>query len=230
MTRPLRRLVADARTLGTLAALRSAPGWLLRPTYVGAVTTLHDPLPPVPPGIEVQLLPLRERDMADALAIDPRLSPAAIRRRLAAGEECVLVWHEGRATHCVWWTDHPVFLTYLGRRFRPLPGDRLCVDVTSRPAHRRRGIDAAAAIAYLHRLRDLGYRRALSLIASWNRPALGVALGRMHGQAAGTVGYWNLGVARRYVVSGGVRLDANGQVFIAAAEAAGVRSGPTPDQ
>lgn len=210
----VRRILALARVIGTVPTLRAAPRWLLRPIYVVAVTDLSRPLPPVPADLAVRLVPLRPGDMGEALAIDPRLTEAAVHRRLAEGEECVLVWHEGVATHCVWWTDHRVFLPYLGRAFRPLPGDRLCVDVASRPARRRRGIDAAAAIRYLHTLRELGYRRAVSLVASWNAPALAVALRRMHGEVAGTVGYWNLGLARYYVVSGKVRLDAGGCVHV----------------
>lgn len=209
-----RRILALARSIGTVPTLRAAPRWLLRPTYIVAVTDLSRPLPPVPADPAVRLVPLREGDMGEALAIDPRLTEAAICRRLAEGEQCVLVWHEGVATHCVWWTDHRVYLPYLGRAFQPLPGDRLCVDVASRPAWRGRGIDAAASVIYLHTLRELGYRRAMSLVASWNAPALAVALRRMRGEVAGTVGYWNLGLVRHYVVSGKVCLDAGGCVHL----------------
>jgi len=209
-----RRFVTLARLMGTVPALRTSVRWLVRRTYVVAVTDLSRPLPPVPMDVAVRLVPLRAEEVGEALAIDPRLTEPAIHRRRATGEECVLIWHEGVATHCVWWTDHPVYLPYLGRRFRPLPGDRFCVDTASRPAWRRRGIDTAASISYLHMSRDLGYRRAISLVASWNTPALHVALRRMHGEVAGTIGYWNLGLARRYVVSGRVCVDPGGDVSV----------------
>ena len=209
----MRRILAATRVIGVVPALRAAPRWLIRPTYGVHVTDLGGPLPPVPAGLDVQLAPLRDADVGEALAIDPRLSREAIRRRLAAGEECVLVWHEGEATHCVWWTDHPVFLPYLRSTFWPLAGDRFCVDVASRPIRRRRGIDTAAAITYLYRLRELGYRRVVSLVASWNAPARAVAL-RMHGSVVGTVGYWNLGFTRRHVVSGRVCLDSGRRVYV----------------
>jgi hypothetical protein len=209
-----RRFLTLARVLGTIPALRTSVRWLVRPHYVVAVTDLSRPLPPVPTDVEVRLMPLRAEEVREALAIDPRLTEAAIHRRRATGEECLLVWHAGVATHCVWCTDRPVYLPYLGRRFRPLPGDRVCVDVASRPAWRRRGIDTAASISYLHTSRDLGYRRAISLVASWNAPALNVALRRMYGEAAGTIGYWNLGLARCYRVSGTVCVDPGGDVYV----------------
>jgi hypothetical protein len=71
-----------------------------------------------------------------------------------------------------------------------------------------------ATVIAMHRARARGHRRLIGLIACWNRPALRVAEARLRRAVVGSVGYWALGRWRSPIVTGSVRLDDRGLVFV----------------
>ena len=97
---------------------------------------------------------------------------------------------------------------------RPLDGDLWVADVYTHPSYRRRGLYTTATAMAMHRARAAGHRRLIGLIAGWNRPALRVAEIRLQRAVVGSVGYWALGRRRPPIVTGSVRLDAAGYVFV----------------
>ena len=205
----LHRLVDHAHTLGPARVGRIASRWLFRRTFTAYVRDLSTPLPAVPPAGPLARAAIREADSATLERMDPALTLAEIRRRQAEGQEGYAWWLDGAPAHSYWITRESVRLLYLGRTFRPAPGDVFVVDAFTRADLRGRGIDRLSGLDYLHRVRAEGLRRSVALIASWNAPAHRVSRDRMGYTPVGSIGFRHALVARRYFATGLVRLDAD---------------------
>jgi GNAT superfamily N-acetyltransferase len=108
-----------------------------------------------------------------------------------------------------------VYLPYLGRVLRPLPGDQIVAGIYTSPRYRGHGIASAVMREGIVRARASGVVRLVWLAAWWNTRSLGLAE-QMASRVVGAVEYWALAGLRRYVVTGGVRIEDDGDVVIGA--------------
>jgi len=203
------RAVEVIRLVGLRRVLATEPRWMMQRKFLAFARDLTTPLPPVPldPVIRRTLGP---GDVAALRDLDPTLSADEIRRRWRDGQHAEGGWEGDRLVYVRWEARGPAYLRYLGCWLRPLPTDLLVVDEFTHPRTRGRGISTVASFRSLHRARDAGCRRSLALVAWWNRSALRVTRDHMGRRLVGTVGYWNLGVTRRYFATGELRLDRDG--------------------
>jgi GNAT superfamily N-acetyltransferase len=218
--------VADVvRTLGVREGLAVAPAWLLVQREFVAVAW---PIPPAAP--EVPLRPgvrcavLDEASLPAFMAHCPELTVQEIRRRWAAGLECMVLWHDSAIATYRWdatWSAGPIHLPYLDRFLRLAPGDSLVYDTRTLPASRRIRLGAELVTAAVERARRKGAKRLVGLIAGWNRASLSWA-GGLGWKRLGTVGYRRVGLRRRYfatgsmaIVDGEIRFPASGPPPIA---------------
>jgi len=208
------RLLDANRTLGIKRLLWVAPQWLLRQAYLVYVKDLRLPLPEVPAHESLRWTGFTETQIDRVLAINPALSEAEIRRRLREGQECLLAWIGESLVHYRWDATASPYLPFLGKTFRLLQEDILAPDIFTHPAFRGRGIQTASSIMALHRARDLGLSRFITMPAWWNVPSLRVNLQKTGRSVAGTVGFWNAGLCRYYFATGDVCLDKNGSIWI----------------
>jgi len=112
-----------------------------------------------------------------------------------------------------WDTTAPPHLWFLGRTLRLLEGDSYSGHGFTVPVFRGLGLHLVAHLMALERARARGCARSISIIARWNAPSLAVA-DRVLRQTVGTVGYWNVGGARRYPASGAVRLTGRHELYV----------------
>ena len=208
------RLLDAHRALGLGRLLWVAPQWLLRQEYVVFVKDLRLPLPEVPARESLRWTGLTEAQIDRLLAINPALSEAEIRRRLKEGQECLLCWMGESLVYYRWDATASPYLPFLGKTLRFLQGDTFATDVFTHPAFRGRGIQTASSIMALHRARDLGLSRFITMPAWWNAPSLQVNLQKTGGSVVGTVGFWNAGLWRYYFATGDVCLDDNANIHI----------------
>jgi hypothetical protein len=181
--------------------------WLPRPKYLVIARDLDKPLPPVQSRMTTRWTLLTEREIPNLCAADPGLDPADARRRLDDGQECHVGWVDEELAHYRWETTRPTLLPYLGKILRPLPGQVCGCGAFTAPGFRRLGIHTESGILALHRKRERGMRTAIHFVAWWHRPSRRVYLGRAGCRLAGSIGYWNLGLRRRFFTEGAVRLD-----------------------
>ena len=208
------RLLDANRTLGLRRLLWVAPQWLLRQEYLVLVRDLYLPLPEIPAHESLRWTAFTEAQVDKVLAINPALSEAEIRRRLKEGQECLLCWIGESLVHYRWDAPASPYLPYLGKTLRYLQGDIHATDIFTHPAFRGRGIYTVSSIMALHRARDLGLSRFITIVAWWNAPALRVNLQKTGRNVAGTVGYWNAGLWRNYFTTGDVYLDGSANIHI----------------
>ena len=214
----LRRAVSRFRDAGNAIGFArlawTAPRWLIRREYLVTVKELTGPLPAISPLPDVTWQRLTDTDLPRLLASSPTLCRTELSRRRQQGQECWVGWIGDTAAHWRWETQREAYLPYLRRSVRPLDGDLWVVDVYTHPRYRRRGLYTAATVMAMHRARARGHTRLIGLIAGWNRPALRVAETRLQRPVVGTVGYWTVGPWRPPIVTGSVRLDEGGRVFV----------------
>ncbi len=210
----LYRLLDVYRTLGLRRMLWVAPQWLLRQEYLVLVKDLRLPLPEVSASESLRWTALTEAQIDRVLALNSALLEAEIRRRLKEGQECLLCWMGESLVHYRWDATASPYLTYLGKTFRLQKGDTHATDIFTQPGFRGRGIQTVSSIMALHRARDLGLSRFITIVAWWNAPALRVNLQKTGRSVAGTVGYWNAGLWRHYFTTGNVYLDDSGNIHI----------------
>ena len=208
------RLLDAKRTLGLRRMLWVAPQWLLRQEYLVFVKDLRSPLPEVPARESLRWTGFTEAQIDRALAINPALSEAEIRRRLKEGQECLLCWIGESLAHYRWDAPASPYLPYLDKTLRYLQGDIHATDNFTHPAFRGRGIYTVSSIMALHRARDLGLSRSIGIVAWWNAPSLRVNLQKIGRSVAGTMGFWNAGLWRYYFTSGDVCLDESNGMWI----------------
>ena len=181
--------------------------WLIRPKFLVLVRDLSQPLPPGQPYSVTRQSVLTEAEIEAIAAINERMTPTEVRRRLADGQVCHLEWVGSALAHYRWEVTRLTYIPYLHRTFHPRAGQVLGDLVFTAPSFRGRGIDSFAAVTALHRMRTEGLREAISIIAWWNSVELRVSRRRWGTSVVGAIGYWNLGLKRRYFAEGAVRLD-----------------------
>ena len=178
------------------------------------VKDLRLPLPELPARESLRWTGFAEAQIDRVLAINPALSEAEIRRRLKEGQECLLCWIGESLVHYRWDATGSPYLPYLGKTLRLSQGDINATDAFTHPAFRGRGIQTVSSIMALHRARDLGLSRFITIAAWWNAPALRVNLQKSGHSVVGTVGFWNTGFWRYYFTSGDVCLDESGSIWV----------------
>ncbi len=208
------RLLDANRTLGIRRLLWVAPQWLLRQEYLLLVKDLRSPLPEVPVPESLRWTPLTEAELDHILAMNRALSETEIRRRWKEGQECLLCWSDESLVHYRWDATASTYLPYLGKTLRLLPGDTHATDVFTHPLFRGRGIQTASSVLALHRAKELGFSRFITMPAWWNAPSLRVNLEKTGRRVVGTVGCWNLGVRSYHFTTGDVWFDQSGSICL----------------
>ena len=199
---------------------RAAPRWLMRREFLVTVKDLTGPLPPVAPSPGVAWRLLTAAEIPQLVTSSPTLTTAEVWRRLRDGQECWVGWMDDIPAHWRWETCAKTHVPYLRHAVHPLDGDLWIVDVYTHPAQRRRGIYTAATVTTMHRARERGHRRLIGLIAAWNLPVRRIAEEELRRSVVGTVGYWTVGRGRPPLVTGRVRLDESGHLFVPVDEGA----------
>ena len=205
-------------TLGLWRALWLSPRWQVRREYVVLVKDLHTVETPAllrEARVPVRWTVLTDADIPSLRAVNPRLSETEMRRRWQAGEECLGGWIDDSLTHYRWDTVKRAYLPYLKTFFEPLEGDILASEAFTHPAFRGRGIHSLSTAMALDRAGVRGFSRSITIVAWWNAASLRVVREKAEREAVGTVGYWQLGIARRHFVTGTVRFNAAGHVYVA---------------
>jgi GNAT superfamily N-acetyltransferase len=146
-------------------------------------------------------------------ALDARLSPAAVRGHLAAGQECLLGWVGSHLAYYRWDADVPTGLPYLGLTLTSPAAARVAVEAFTAPSFRRRGLGSYMFAVARARARARGRRHFIALTATWNTPIRRMAEG-IGGRVVGTVGYVDLLVGRRYFSTGSVDLEPQGALRV----------------
>jgi GNAT superfamily N-acetyltransferase len=189
-----------------------AASWLVRREYLVTVRAV-DGRGSVPRLAGVRWS--RIEDPAQLLVGRGDLWPARaeVRRRLDEGQECWAAWFGGELAHWRWEAVQPAFLPYLGRSLRPQDGDLCIVDVYTAPRFRGRGLHTAGTLLALERARARHLTRLVGLVAWWNAPARHVMEVKTARAVVGSVGYWTVGVRRRYFARGCVRLERDGVII-----------------
>jgi GNAT superfamily N-acetyltransferase len=203
----VRRATGLARLPATLARGLVVREYLVTESLLGV-----SPVPPLPGGARVG--PVTEADVPAALAVNPALSAAEVRRRWREGQSWTGWWVTGTLAHWRWETSSAAHLPYIGRTVRPLRGDLWVVEVFTRPDYRNRGLYNLSTAHAFATARAAGYRRVIGLVSPWNRPAMHVMLDKWRRAPVGTVGYVGVGPWRRTFVRGRVRVDDTGAIFV----------------
>ena len=200
------RLTDAAGAVGWPHLALLASRWLLRQEFLVLLRDLTGDLPPLPPVPGLRWTELAEGDIDAVVALDPSLSHGEVRRRQAAGEECRLGWIGGTLACLRWDAFAPTWLPYLGLTLRLERDDVLLGHSYTRPAFRGRGLHTAGHMEAMHRARERGRSRSITLVAAWNRPALRVSRDRAGGVVVGTAGIRNLLLTRRHFATGSVSI------------------------
>jgi GNAT superfamily N-acetyltransferase len=197
------------RTLGVRQSLTVVPAWLVTQREFVAVAW---PVPPdaqeIPARPGVRCTVLDEATLPAFRAQCPELTAHEIRRRWAAGLECMILWQDSAVTTYRWdalWSVGPVYFPYLRRFLRLAPGDSLVYDTRTLPSSRRLRLGAELVSAAVERARWQGASRLVGLIAAWNRASLGWAE-HLGWQRLGTVGYRRVGLRHPYFATGSMAI------------------------
>jgi GNAT superfamily N-acetyltransferase len=209
----LRRVSEVSADLGWRRALSLAPRWLVRRRYLALECGLDFPNPGSVRPDELRVTPLGDADWPALGRLDPAMTRDEVRRRHEEGQECLLGWWGEELAHYRWESTKPVYLPYLGRVLRPLPGDQIVGGIYTSPRYRGHGIASVVMREGIVRARARGVGRLVWLAAWWNTRSLGLAE-QMASRVVGTVEHWTLGGLRRYVVTGGVRIEPDGAVVV----------------
>jgi GNAT superfamily N-acetyltransferase len=196
-------------TLGLWRTVWLAPQWKLRKRFLVLVTALQPAVDaPALRGSKtaVEWRSLTEADIDAIRATHPGVSDTELRRRWHEGQACVGGWVDGALAHVRWDSDRRTYLPYLKRAFEPLTGDTLVVEAFTRPDFRGRGIHSQSTALAFDRARARGLTRSITMVASWNAPALHVLRDKAGREVAGSVGYWQVGPVIRHFATGAVRL------------------------
>jgi hypothetical protein len=215
---------ATARARDTWAATGGrlpivALRWLVRREYLITVRAVDERVS-VPRLPQARWAPIEDPTELVVGPGDLRPARAEVRRRLDEGQECWAAWIDGELAHWRWEATRPAFLPYLGRTLRPEAGDLCVLDVYTVPRHRGCGLHTVGTFLALERARARGLTRLVGLVAWWNTPARHVMEGKTGRTVVGLVGFWTVGLGRRYFARGGVRLE-DDAIVVAAVRAVG---------
>ena len=200
------RFVDLTRTYGLARSVVIAARWLVRHEYHVLVRDLTLPLPDVPTNQRLRWTPLTTDDIPEVHALNPAMPEDEIRERLQAGQLGQLGWLDDTLVHYRWDVARSIYLPYLGLTFQTQPGDFFGDEAFTHPSYRGLGIHSIGSLTALHRARELGCHRALTLTAWWNVPSLRVHTLKAGRVNVGRVGFWSGGVSRRYFATGAARL------------------------
>jgi hypothetical protein len=209
----VRRFVDLSSTLGPRQACSVAARWLIRREYQIYCRDLRRPLPEIVPPAGLEWAPLTEAEIPRLRGLNPLMTEAEVRRRCREGQTCLLGRLGGALAHYRWDTLGPLDLPYLGRPFRPLPGDVFADESFTHPAFRGRGLDACGALMAYRQARARGCRRSITLVAWWNMPSRRTQA-RAGRALVGSVGYWWTGIGRRYFATGAACFDDSGALYL----------------
>lgn len=207
------RLTEASGALGLGRALLVGPRWLVRREFLVLTRDLRLPLPGLRRDNPMRWTVLTVREIPCVVAMNPLLTDKEIRRRWAEGQECSLGWLDGTLVYYRWQGVGAVHLPYLGKTLRLARGDCFVSEVFTHPGFRRQGVFWSGVLWHLHRTRERGFTRTVSTPAWWN--AQSIRAQQKAGFAiAGRVGYWNLGVWRKYFADGYACLEETGEISI----------------
>jgi GNAT superfamily N-acetyltransferase len=177
---PLRARLTRAadllRALGRRRSFRILPAWLLlRREFIAVAWPVPACPPEVPDQRGGQCTILDETGLGEFVAGCPELTAGEVRRRWAAGMECLVLWQD-RAVAAYRWdvvaAAGALYVPYLGRIVGLLPGDVLTYEARTLPASRRRHLGAGLVAAAAERARRRGDRRHVGFLAAWNHASL----------------------------------------------------------
>jgi GNAT superfamily N-acetyltransferase len=202
-----RRYRDAAMLVGPWRALALAPSWLVYREFLVVTQDLRTPLPEWTLPCGPTFRPLAIEELGRLEAVNPAMSPAEVKRRLAEGQTCLVGWLDGEPVFHHWFvTGKLPHLPVVGLRLALEPGDILGADLFTTPTLRARGIGRAGQVEAWRWARERGYRREIGFIAAWNVPSL--RLSRAQGRRpVARVAWWQLGPWRRYVLHGAARLQ-----------------------
>ncbi len=142
------------------------------------VRPLDRPIADRPPRLPVVISILGEDDLEAYRRFRPDQLERILEARRVRGDRCFAAWHEGRIVHAAWVATGGVHVPYLRRDLMLQSGDVYIYDSFTLPAFRGHGLAQARSAHLLKHYRQLGYRRALGVVAVENkvafRPALGI--------------------------------------------------------
>jgi hypothetical protein len=193
-----------------------AARWIVRREYLVTARPVDATAAAAAAGRRVRWRPIEDPDGRQVARAFGPWDPEEVRRRLREGQECWVGWIDGEAAHWRWESTRPAFLPYLGRALCPREGDLCVVEVYTAPRFRGRGLHTAGTFFALERAHGRSLARLVGLVAWWNDPARRVMEVKTARTVVGSVGFWHLGVARRYFARGSVRLAPEGIVVGAA--------------
>jgi len=200
------RLIDAYRALGFARILWVAPLWLIQREFLVLIRDPRVPLPGVHLVDHLQWTSLNDAGIPYLCAINPTLSIAEIRRRRTEGCECLLGWVDGSLAHYRWYTTATTFLPYLGKTFSLVEGDMFTLEVYTHPTFRGHGIASVSSEIIVTQARHRGLRRCITMVAWWNTPGLRVNKRQEGWTVVGRVGYWDIGIHRRYYATGDISI------------------------
>lgn len=154
-------------------------------------------LPEVRPWLPVTFAVLTEGDAGAYAAFRPETPAAEVLARLRRGHYCFVTWYEGRIVNAWWAGVGHVSIDYLQWPFT-LPADvAFGYESYTLPAFRHLGLATSNRTFAMRYLRDLGFRRLLSILVPENRAAFGPP-SRLGYSVVGTLGYVGLGKWKRH--------------------------------
>jgi RimJ/RimL family protein N-acetyltransferase len=207
MNRSVRWLNDQISVHGCLGGLRVLGRRLVGPEYFVQVRDLRAALPPIPATrVPLTSRQIGESDLPLLHRLDPAMTGAEVRRRWREWQRGWLYLGDGAPAYYRWDVTHSVSIPGLGVVLRLDEGDTYTVDVYTHPAFRGQAIAGAAIVAMLHRARDEGCRRAVTLTTPYNTRSLRNVENRAGFVVLGRVGYLGVGPFRRYFATGEVRL------------------------
>jgi len=128
-------------------------------------------IPEVNPRLPIVMTLLKEGDLPGYIQLRPDQDLNMIRMRLANGNQCFAVWHDGRIVHTGWVTTKPKYEPYLRRKLMLQPGDIFLYDSYTHPSLRRFGLAQTRDVHVLCHYREEGYRRSIAIVAIENKLA-----------------------------------------------------------
>jgi GNAT superfamily N-acetyltransferase len=132
---------------------------------------IDDTIPEVNPRLPIVITPLREGEIPDYIQLRPDQDLNTIKKRLANGDQCFAVWHEGRIVHTGWVTTEQKYESYVRRELILQPRDIFLYDHYTHRSLRRLGLAQARDTHVLRHYREVGYRRSVAIVAMENKAA-----------------------------------------------------------
>lgn len=139
--------------------------------FVIVARSLLEPLPDLQPKMALEIREFEPGDVDLVRQINRPSEANICARRLVHGHIGLIAQHDDQAVGYAWACAE----SSLERVRIPLDeGDVLCTDAYTAPAFRGYGVQTTLVLARFHRVRDLGYKRALAFIIESNSPSMAV--------------------------------------------------------